>query len=327
MSNKFQKIFLSFLLLISFVASSFAKSGDLPSWFIKPRANNIDMIYGVAEGFTLEEATKTALADAAGRLMVSISSESELIKEENQNSYNEEMRQKVRQSIEKISFSGYEVSKSEQVEKKFYVEVSVERDPFIKEQKERVEFVQKKINDLDKNSIQSNPIQRRTSLIKILDLCKELDLKARILSGAQEEIDMKGILSLIAKYQNEFEKSSSSIEFFFDSSSPKDLVQILRSALNKEKLKIAKALDKSDPNQIVIGAKYEATRNFIYGSHITKLNVDFENSSQGKIVASNNVEATGNSTIGESESTKAAIKALEEQIQKDGVLKTLGILN
>jgi len=327
MNKKFQKSFLSFLLLISFIPSSFAKSNDLPSWFIKPRANNIDMIYGVAEGFTLEEATKTALADAAGRLMVSISSESELIKEENQNSYNEEMRQKVRQSIEKISFAGYEVSKSEQVEKKFYVEVSVERDPFIKEQKERVEFVQKKINDLDKNSIQSNPIQRRTSLIKILDLCKELDLKARILSGAQEEIDMKSILSLIAKYQNEFEKSSSSIEFFFDPSSPKDLVQILRSALNKEKLKIAKALDKSDPNQIVIGAKYEATRNFIYGSHITKLNVDFENSSQGKIVASNNVEATGNSTIGESESTKAAIKSLEEQIQKDGILKTLGILN
>lgn len=327
MTKKIQKLFFIFLSLSSFAEISFAKSSDLPSWFIKPRANNIDRIYGVAEGFTLEEATKSALADAAGRLMVSISSESELIKEENQNSYNEEMRQKVRQSIEKISFSGYEVSKSEQVDKKFYVEVSVEKDPFIKEQKERVEFVQKKINDLDKNSLQANPIQRRTSLIKILDLCKELDLKARILAGAQEEIDMKAILSLIAKYQNEFEKSSSSIEFFFDSSTPKDLVQILRSALNKEKLKIAKSLDKSDPNQIVIGAKYDSTHNFIYGSHITKLNVDFENSSQSKIVASNNVEVTGNSTINESESTKAAIKALEEQIQKDGILKILGILN
>jgi len=327
MSKKIQKLFFTFLLLITFAESSFSKSNDLPSWFIKPRANNIDMIYGVAEGFTLEEATKTALADAAGRLMVSISSESEMIKEENQNSYNEEMRQKVRQSIEKISFTGYQVSKSEQVDKKFYVEVSIERDPFINEQKERVEFVQKKINDLDKNSMQSNPIQRRTSLMKILDLCKELELKARILSGAQEEIDMKSILSLIAKYQNEFEKSSSSIEFFFDSSSPKDLVQVIRSALNKEKLKIAKTLDKTDPNQIVIGAKYEPSHNFIYGAHITKLNIDFESSAQGKIVASNNVEATGNSTISESESTKAAIKSLEEQIQKDGVLKTLGILN
>ena len=85
MSNKIQKLFFTFLLLITFAESSFSKSNDLPSWFIKPRANNIDMIYGVAEGFTLEEATKTALADAAGRLMVSISSESELIKEENQN--------------------------------------------------------------------------------------------------------------------------------------------------------------------------------------------------------------------------------------------------
>ena len=69
------------------------------------------------------------------------------------------------------------------------------------------------------------------------------------------------------------------------------------------------------------------TSQIIYGAHITKLNIDFESSAQGKIVASNNVEATGNSTISESESTKAAIKALEEQIQKDGVLKTLGILN
>ncbi len=327
MSKKIQKLFFIFLSLTIFVENSFSKSNDLPSWFIKPRANNIDMIYGVAEGFTLEEATKSALADAAGRLMVSISSESELVKEENQNSYNEEMRQKVRQSIEKISFSGYQVSKSEQVDKKFYVEVSIEKDPFVNEQRERVEFVQKKINDLDKNSLQANPIQRRTSLIKILDLCKELDLKARILAGAQEEIDMKAILSLIAKYQNEFEKSSSTIEFFFDSSSPKDLVQILRSALNKEKLKIAKNLDKSDPNQIVIGAKYDSNHNFIYGSHITKLNIDFENFSQGKIVASNNIEVTGNSTIGESESIKAGIKALEEQIQKEGILKILGILN
>ena len=57
MSNKIQKLFFTFLLLITFAESSFSKSNDLPSWFIKPRANNIDMIYGVAEGFTLEEAT------------------------------------------------------------------------------------------------------------------------------------------------------------------------------------------------------------------------------------------------------------------------------
>jgi len=217
------------------VNQAFAK--DLPSWFTKPRQNNIDVLYGIGEGASLEEATKNALADCAGKLVVSISSESQLTKEENQNSYNEELRQKVSQSIEKISFTGYQVSKSEEVNNRFYVEVSVEKDPFVNEQKERIEFVQRKISDLDKNSIQANPIQRRTSLIKILDLCKELELKARILSGAQEEVDLKSILTLVAKFQNEFEKSSSSIEFFFDPSSSADLLQILKSALNKDGLK------------------------------------------------------------------------------------------
>jgi len=313
------------LLIIANVA--IAKETGIPSWFSKPRKNNIDVLYGIGEGSSLEEATKNALADTAGKLVVSISSESQLIKEENQNSFNEELRQKVRQSIEKISFSGYEVSKSEEIDKRFYVEVSVERDPFINEQKERIEFLKRKIKDLDKNSSLANPIQRRTSLIKILDLCKELELKGRILAGAQEEVDMKNILSSIANYQNEFEKSSSSIEFFFDNSTPKDLIQIIRTALNKDGLKIAKNFDKNDANLIVIKGNYASTSNFVYGAYITKLNVDFENFSQGKVVASNGVEVSGSSTISESEATKSAIKSMEEKIQKDGILKILGILN
>ena len=313
------------LLILFFINNAIAK--DLPSWFTKPRKNNIDVLYGIGEGSTLEEATKNALADTAGKLVVSISSESQVIKEENQVSYNEELRQKVSQSIEKISFTGYEVSKSEEISNRFYVEVSIERDPFVNEQKERVEFIKNKISDLDKNSLQSNPIQRRTSLIKILDLCKELELKARILSGVQEEVDLKSILSLVSKYQNEFEKSSSSIEFFFDPSTPSDMLKIIKAGLNKDGLKVAKKIDNKDPNQIVIEAKYQATTNFIYGAHITKLAITFENSSQGKTVATNNIEVSGSSSLGESESVKAAMTKLEEKILKDGILKTIGILN
>ncbi|MFM8186744.1 MAG: hypothetical protein ACKN9I_07455, partial [Alphaproteobacteria bacterium] len=206
-------------------------------------------------------------------------------------------------------------------------EVSVERDPFVNEQKERVEFTQKKINDLDKNSSQANPIQRRTNLLKILELCKELELKARILSGVQEEVDLKSILSLVAKYQNEFEKSSANIEFFFDPKSSKDLTSIVRSALNKEKLKTAKALNSKDPNQIVIELNFEINTQAIYGANISKVKIDIENTAQDKVVASNQIEVSGSSTLGEAESKKAAFKSFEELIEKEGVLKILGILN
>ena len=322
-----KKILISIFIIFGISINSFANEQDLPSFFTKPRKNNIDVLYGVGEGATLEEATKNALSDTAGKLVVTISSESQVIKEENQNSYNEELRQKVKQSIEKISFSGYEVSKSQQVGNRFYVEVSVERDPFVNEQKERVEFTQKKINDLDKNSLQANPIQRRTNLLKILELCKELELKARILSGVQEEIDLKSILSLVAKYQNEFEKSSANIEFFFDPKSSKDLTSIVRSALNKEKLKTAKSINSKDPNQIIIDLNFEINSQNIYGANIAKVKIDIENSAQDKVVASNQIEVSGSSTLGENEAKKAAFKSFEELIEKEGVLKILGILN
>jgi len=325
--NRFFKIFLLSIVLLNQGIGSALSANKIPSWYLSPRQNNSDKLFGVAEGFTQEEATKNALADLAGRLVVTISAESQLIKESNNNSSNEELRQKVKQSIEKISFSGFELTKNEEFEKKFYAEVAVDREKFINEQKERVEFIQKKITDLDKSSSSTNPIQRRVSLLKIMDLCKELELKARILIGAKDNVDLKKILNLIANYQNELEKSTSSVEFVFDSSSPKDLVQIIRSALNKENLKIAKSPNKSSQNQITIEASYNVVKNFIYGAHMAKLNINIENSIQDKVLASNNIEVSGSSSISHEEALKSALVNLEQKIQEQGILKILGIVN
>jgi len=250
-----------------------------------------------------------------------------LTRQEDSNNAHEEIRQKVKQSVEKISFSNFKTSKSEKIENKFYIEVEIERQPFINEQKERVVFIEKKINDLDKNSQGKNPIQRRNSLIKINELAKELELKSMIIRGSGEVFDLKDKLALIAKFQNELEKSSDKIEFFFDLGSPKEIVQIIRSALNKEKLKITNKLNKNDDNQVIIKIENFSKTNHIYEAHMTKTKIDFENLSQGKILASNSIEVTGSSTISEKESYNASLKSLEEKIEKDGVLKVLGILN
>ena len=304
-----------------------AKKDNSPSWYIKPKQNNASNLYGVAEGFSLEEATKYALADCASRLIVSISSESTLTRQEDNNDAHEEMRQKVKQSVAKISFSNFKTTKSEKIDEKFYVEVEVEKDSFVNEQKERVSFLEKKIADLDKNSQGKNPIQRRTSLIKINDYAKELELKAMIIRGAGESIDLKSKLEMIANYHNELEKSSNNIEFFIDNSSPKEIAQVIKNALNKDKLKIATKLDSKDPNQIIIKIESFSKTNHIYEAHMTKTKIEFDNLSEGKILASNTIEVTGSSTISEKESLSASYKSLEEKIEKDGVLKVLGILN
>ncbi len=313
--------------LLSCSAAAPKKGADTPSWYITPKQNNAENLYGVAEGSTLEEATRYALADAAARLMVSISSESNLLREENQTSFNEEMRQNVRQNVEKIIFINFKVSNSKKIGESFFVEVEIERAPFLNDQRERVNSLERQINDLDQNSLDKNSIQRRNSLIKILDLSKELELKSRILAGAGDNINLKEKLTRIDNFRSQLEKISNKLEFYFEINSPSEIAKIIRNGLNKEKIKIAPTLNPSDLGQIVIRIKSESRSNKIYEAFITKLEVDFENLVEGKVVASNSIEVTGSSTISERESYLAALKSLEEKISQDGILKIIGIIN
>lgn len=323
LKNSMNKLLLFTILFITSCAGK-VENTNLPSWYISPKQNNSENLYGVAEGNTLEESTRYALADAAARLMVTISSESNLIREENQNSVNEEMRQQVRQNVEKIDFTNFVVSKSTRSGNKFYAEVQVERDPFIRQQKERIEILNKKIADLQKNSATKNALQKRNDIIAALALGKELELRARIVSGAGENINLKEKLNLVADLENQLNKISDKVEFFFAPTRAPEIAQVVRTALNKEKIAVSEI--KKD-GQITLKITTTSKSAKIYEAFIIKLTLDFENSIGGKILASKKIEVTGNSTISDNEANHAAVKALEEKIAQDGALKTLGILN
>jgi len=318
-----------FLLLILFISSCATKtdSTKLPAWYISPKQNDASYLNGVAEGNTLEEATRYALADAAARLMVSISSESNMIREENQNSVNEEMRQNVRQNVEKIDFSNFEVTRSTRADTKFYVEVQIERGPFVRQQKEKIDVLEKKISDLEKNFASKNALQKRSDLISALALGKELELRARIVAGAGENIDLKSKLNHVANLENQLNKISDKIEFFFAPSRAVEVSQVVRSALNKEKIAVSQIKKDSSSGQIILKISTESKQAQIYEAFITKLSIDFENVIGNKILASKKIEVTGSSSISTKESESAAVKAFEEKIEQDGALKTLGILN
>lgn len=312
------------LTLITSCAANSHKASE-PSWYLSPKQNNSENFYGISVGANLEEATKAALADAAARLMVSISSESTSLIEEDSRGTNEEIRQQVRQNIEKIDFSNFRVSRSEKSGPELFVEVEIKRDPFIRDQKEKTEFAEKQVSDLEKNLSSANPIQKRVSLSKILDLEKQIILSSRILAGAGEGTNLKEKLNRLAFFQNQFNQLTDKIEFYFEINSAKEIAQTIRTALNKEKIKISNS--RGGANQIIISIKSSAKSGEIYGAHMTKLQIDFTNISGGKTVASNLIEVTGSSSISEKESYAAAIKSLEEKISEQGILKVIGVIN
>jgi hypothetical protein len=320
------KIIKSLLIFLLLPTMILAKE-SVPKWFSNPKQNDSQNLYGTASANTLEEATKYALADLASRLIVSISSESQLTREENQQSFNEEMKQKVQQSIEKISFSNYQVTKSAQEDQKFFVEVSVEKDPFISEQQDRVQFLQKKISDLDNLLPSANFLQKHITLNKIIPLVQELELKTRIINGAGAEANLSGVLDMLAKYQNELNKSTISAEFYFDKSSNIKLVNVVKPFLNKDGFTISMVENNSSQKQIKLIAKYNSSYNFLYNTHIVKVKINFENMVQNKTIASNLFEITGNSAISEEEAINSALQIFKQQIEKNGILNILGIIN
>lgn len=323
--NKVFAILLTLLAIVSCRSNNIA-STNLPSWYASPKQNDSQNIYGVAVGANLEEATKAALADAAARLMVNISAQSTSLSEEDKNGVNQEIRQQISQNIEKIDFTNFKVQRSQQVGAQLYVEVAIERSPFINDQKEKVAFAERQVDDLSKNLDKSNPIQKRVSLTKILDLQKQIELSSRILQGNGENINLAEKLKHYADFKNQFNQITNQIEFYFEINSAREIAQTIRTALNKEKIKIANSRSNS-ANQIVIAIKSSSTTNQIYGAYLTKLKVDFANLSNNKTVASNTVEVTGSSTLGEKESYVAAVKSLEDKIAQDGILKVIGIIN
>jgi small-conductance mechanosensitive channel len=325
--NSMNKFLILTVLALASCASNHQNNVEAPSWYVTPKQNNAQNLYGTSVGHTLEEATKYALADAASRLMVSLSAESTLTREEDKSGINEEMRQKVRQNIEKISFTGFKVTRSQKVGVQIFTEIEIDRDSFLREQREKIAFLEKKISDLDKNSAGKNTIQRRNALLKILDLGKELELKSRIIAGSGEKIDLTSKLNLIANFSNQLEKISDKVEFYFEINSPQQIAKIIRSALNKEKLKVSPSRNESNINQVVIRVKSSSRSNKIYEAFLTKLQIDFENIAEGKVVASNEIEVTGSSSISEKESEAAALSALSEKISTDGILKIIGIIN
>ena len=304
----------------------------LPKWYLTPKNNNGKYLFGVAEGSNLEEATKLALIDFSSKLLVKISSESQMIAEENRYSINEETRRNIQQIVEKVELSNFRVSNSEQIKNRLFVEIEVERMPFIQQQQQSIDFLQQQINDLQvsikKPENINNPIKKRFNLQKILELSKRIEILARFINGAGGEVDIVAKLSQISSFKKQFEEVNDNNEFFITYDKSQNYIpaiaKLITKALNAEKINVATKINKSS-HQIIVKITSDYEKNLIYKNYLVKMKVNFSNYLQDKIIASNDFEVTGASVVDEKQALNSAIANLEERINKEGILKILGI--
>lgn len=137
-------IFASFL----FIACSSKENVELktnnklPSWYIKPSANNSLYLYGVAEGENLDKAIKSALISISSKLSLSIKSNSTLEKKSTfkyREYISKEYIENINSSTQELIFQDYKVKNIYNDYKNVFVEVEIKKSNLIETLKTQIE--------------------------------------------------------------------------------------------------------------------------------------------------------------------------------------------
>ena len=298
-----------FFSILSCAANHPKQLNQLPSWYAVPQSSNANNLYGVGEGYTLAEASKSALNNLAGKLMTSISSESSMLMESNKYATNEQSHQKINEVVAKITFNNYQVSNSASFSNKIYVEISVNRDHFISEYRQKLFTLNQKMADIFKEAKDKTILEKLSGLESINNFSFEAIAISQILSSLNANNDLQNNLKLYQSYQNTYLNLSSKIEFFIENkNAPQALIDLLINNLNKKNLKVVKTKNLTNSNLVIVQTSCQITEQKIYGSNIAKLRCGFNLlSNQNKIIKSSSLESSGSSMISKQEAINSAI--------------------
>lgn len=281
---------------------------SLPSWYIYPKAFDKNL-YGVGEGYTLAESTKSALNNLAGKLMISISSESQILLESNKYSTNEQSQQRIKEVVLEITFANYNLSNSGIFGGKIYSEVAVDKSAFVADYSQKLKDLNNKMADMFSKAQNKTILERFVDFKEVNDMSFKAGSIALILANLTQDTSFKKNVDLYNSYQKAYFELSSKLEIYIESKdAPKALLAKIVNVLNQKNLKVVKSKDLSNPNFVVMQVDTNLTEQKIYGSYISKLKVDLNLlSNQNKIIKSTSFENKGSSVISQDEAVKAAV--------------------
>lgn len=316
------------LILLQSCANNSSSQNTLPQWYINPTQNNSQFIFGVGEGYTIQEAKNSALMEASSRLSTTISGETNLIRQETDIDSSDQFYQNIKGKANDLQFKNYTISNSISSNNKLYVEVKIDKSSFINDYKKEIDDLFQSITTLDKNSANQNILIRLMNLQKITQLSQKINFYYKILESLGYNSLKSQQIDKITTLNEEAKTITQKIEFYIDKNTPDEIANIIGNNLNKEGIKILKIKPTQfTNNQIILKTKTNEDINQIYGNYIVKYNISFESWSQNKILASNTHEVVGSSPASKEIARKMAFKKFENSISKQNILNVFGIKN
>lgn len=290
-----------------------------PDWYLNPPQDNSKTIHGVGEGYNLENANKTALKNISSKILVTLSSNSQMSQYENNYEFSEETKISIKERTADITFNNHKTLQTQYLnsQERFIVLVAVDKPELIKQQTQDLNKLNDSINQFNRNSKKKSDLERISALINIQNIIPKAETKINILTALSSK-DYSKYLNKYKAYKKEYNKLLSKTVFSIQTKSEfdKDVGEVFKNALNKQNFKIG-SLDKSN---VILSIKSKITSKEVYGSYFAKIqiNVNLLNK-QKKIIKSNKIEIKGSSSINKNEANKNALRDLEEQIEENGI--------
>ena len=318
--NKILHLIFSALIFFIFSCSNNKyKSDIIPGWYINPKNNDNNFLYGTGSGYSNIEAKNNALLDASHRLSSIISGKTNIINKENNYDISQELYQDITSETLSLTFNNYQITNSIKIGEIIYNEISINKNEFYQNCIKIITDLDQEIRNLDLITKQSNSITRLNNLAKIKNNITEIKKLSNIVKYDYDKI-------YYSKLANEYLAIKENIEFYIYSDIT-DFKQLITKFLNQQNFKIARNRSKKNKrNQIEVTIKTSNIYNYIYNNHIINYKIAITLSNNNNKLSNNIINVTGSSPISKNLAKRAAIYEFEQKLKGDYILKLLNIM-
>jgi hypothetical protein len=300
------------------------ETSSIPNWVQTPPSDSNIYIYGIGEGFSLDDAKKNGLRDIAGKLATNISSNSESKSSDHDGNSSQYFRQKVNTVIKDTKLSSYETIKTEQRKGQVYVLIAMSRAAFIKENQARLDEIGQQIQAQLTNVSSKNNLLQLVSYNKAIQLSvKAKDLIA-LLQVTNSKFKAKSYLDTYLSYQQKEISLTEKTQFSLKSTAEmKPLLIQIKKALQTRGFQVDTG-NKSDSIIEIVGV---IAKNEIFSTK--NVSIKFEilvKTSRNQLVKSNSYNLNGSSGTNYSIARDGAFNQFTAKLKnKSDIYQLLGM--
>jgi len=295
------------------------KPSEYPKWYTTQKNDTKNILYGKAEANTEKEAILSALNHIASKINITIESSFTTTKKSSKNFYSKTTQEYLKNSVQKIDFSNYEIVKQKKLQNgKFIVFVKIRKDILAKSLTLKIENRIKYYDTILKanySNITSKIKQYKQTSLNI----KRIESSVYLLENLGASSTAETYLRKLAVLQNYIDTFNNNITFTLSSNTiGKDFEEQLSSLITQKGYLITN----KNPN-ITIKLTVSKKNIRVLGYKVSKVVINIVAKDKHAIIGKQTIIVAGKSVASFRQANQFAIKNFTNKLIKEDILKKL----